>query len=261
MNRPSILTAGWHDAELESIALKGIPLAEKEVHLWAWELNASPGECESLLGLLSEDERLRLSRFQFERDRHAFLVARGTLRRILGAYLCLPPAEIAFDYTRYGRPFIAPREFPIFPPGLEFNLSHTRTLAVLAIARSLKVGVDLEEIRPIELSVAQHVFSTGEQKALRSLLPEQFLAAFYRCWTRKEAISKAEGLGLNMEFSSFSVSLRPTEPPCIVDAGGILSRAWFLHDLPAIDDAIGALATSDLPGRVMRFRLSAPASR
>jgi 4'-phosphopantetheinyl transferase len=255
-NRPSILANGWRDAEPEFIAHTE-SLEEKDVHLWAWEINASREQREHLLGLLSEDERHHHARFQFERDRHAFLIARGHLRRILGAYLSLPPAGVAFDYTQYGRPCIAARESPLNPAEFEFNLSHTRTLAVAAVARSLKVGVDIEEIRPIELSIAQHVFSAGEQQALRSLNPEQFLAGFYRCWTRKEAVSKAEGLGLNMEFSRFSVSLGASDPPRIEDAGDVLSHTWLLQDVPAIDGAIGALATSELPSRVMRFRLPA----
>jgi len=77
-----------------------------------------------LMGLLSDEERQRLTRFHFERDRVLFLVAHALLRITLSRYANIDPRAWQFRTGSYGRPEIAdPRS------RLRFSLSHTRGLA------------------------------------------------------------------------------------------------------------------------------------
>ena len=90
---------------------------------------------------------------------------------------------------------------------MKFSLSHSKSIAVLAVDHAQPVGVDVEDVRPIEEDVADRHFSATELTDLRGLKGEAWLAGFYRCWTRKEAILKAEGVGLSRALDSFDVSL------------------------------------------------------
>jgi 4'-phosphopantetheinyl transferase len=250
---PETLTARWQEVEPN-----GFALGEREVHLWMWSLEASEKQRTRYLHLLSEDEKAALFRRRFERDRVARLVARANLRRVLGSYLSISPEEISFSYSPYGRPSLSGEVAYPLSTQFDFNLSHTRTTAIAAVTRKLTAGVDIEDVRPIEISSAKQIFSPEEQLALSSLTPEQSLRAFYRCWTRKEAIAKAEGFGFCMDMTSFSVSLGPTEEPRILAKGSILSREWILRDIPVSSDSVATLAISEPPVRVQRFLLSSP---
>ncbi|MDE8731479.1 4'-phosphopantetheinyl transferase superfamily protein, partial [Desulfovibrio desulfuricans] len=70
-----------------------------------------------------------------------------------------------------------------------------------------------------------------EQKDLLSLPPGELQAAFYRCWTRKEAEIKAVGMGLSMPLQSFSVHTGPQESGWIASftANAVLGMAAMLE--------------------------------
>lgn len=129
---------------------------------------------------LSDDEIVRANRFRFEDDRVRWTRARSMLRLILSRYVGDDPFRIAFDYGPRGKPALPPIS------DTEFNLSHAGDWAMIAISRSVPVGVDIERIRP-KLEMAPLLERLGETN-----LPsgEQDL---YRVWTRREARVKAVG--------------------------------------------------------------------
>lgn len=195
--------------------LKGWPLPpehlclrEDEVHVWGVELEQYRANIQDFFETLAADERRRAGRFHFERDRAHFVIARGVLRDILGRYLSRLPARIRFGYGPQGKPALA--ETSGRPP-LEFNVSHSRGLALYAFAQGREVGLDVEYVREDFASeeVARQFFSARELAALGSLPKGTWTRAFFNCWTRKEAYIKATGAGLSCPLSSFSVSLDP----------------------------------------------------
>ena len=104
----------------------------------------------------------------------------------------------------FGKPCVAEGD-------LRFSLSHSRGLALYAVARGLEVGCDLE-FRDPRLAcgrVAERFFSPPELHALRSLPAERWAEGFFNGWTRKEAYVKARGLGLSLPLDSFAVTLAP----------------------------------------------------
>jgi len=194
-------------------------LASHQLHIWRAPLHLSDGQLATGRRLLSAEETVRADRFYFERDRQRFIVARSTLRRLLGAYLQADPARIELANGPRGKPAV------VYPPeghSLEFNLSHTADLAVYAFALGHQVGVDVEAHRPLDnlRQLAGTVFSPHELAMLDSLPPTQQRSAFYACWTRKEAFIKAIGEGLYFPLDHFDVSLAPDEPARLLRVQG-----------------------------------------
>lgn len=166
--------------------------------------------------LLSIDERLRADRFQFEEDRRRFIVSRAKLRELLARYT---NREIRFEMNEHGKPFLT-------GGGVCFNVSHSGDLVLHAISRSCDVGVDVEHVRldrDLE-GIAKRFFSGSESTELERLPT----TAFFNCWTRKEAIVKATGLGISMGLDTFDVPVADGTLPADVVAGG---RLWRLHEV------------------------------
>ena len=171
------------------------PLGPGDLHLWRIQIAAADGSDARLLGLLGADEQARLQRLANATLRARYARAHADLRRILGLYLDLPPAEIAFAQGPHGKPALAASQNPA---RLEFNLTGSGDLALLAISLDVPVGVDCEQIRPCRelLGIARRMFSPEVAQALVDMREPERLDAFYTAWTAMEAEVKADGRGL-----------------------------------------------------------------
>jgi 4'-phosphopantetheinyl transferase len=222
-----------------------LELLEHQVHVWRAALDAPPSQFEELRGFLSKDEQKRAQGYRFERDRRWFIIRRGMLRRLLERYLGIPAAQIEFDYNPYGKPELGQRSKS---GSLHFTLSHSKGLVLFAFARQLNVGVDIERLRSdFEMQrLAERFFSPHENSELNSLSQEERPAAFFACWTRKEAFIKAHGEGLSLPLHQFDVSLKPGEEAQLLATREGLEPAenWVLRHLEPGWDAIAALAVS-----------------
>lgn len=190
------------------------PLSAQEAQLWLVSLEPSGEEVAIAQSFLSEDEQARAARFRFERDRKHYVVARGTLRWLLSAYLGIQPKRLQFQYNEAGKPSLIRLGGE---PVLHFNVSHSHTLAAYAFTQLGELGIDIEYHREGVLAekLADRFFAPVEAQDLASLPLEQQMDGFFRCWTRKEAFIKARGDGLSRALQSFVVSVRPEDPPAV----------------------------------------------
>ena len=195
------------------------PLAVDEAHLWRLDLDAAHNEAAA--DILSEDERARAARFHFERDRRRFIAGRAALRRILGAYLERAPAALVFALGHHGKPALEDL-------GLEFNLSHSGGCGLIAVTRGRRIGVDVEGIRTDFAceDIARRFFAPGEVRILAASKPDEYAAAFFRCWTRKEAYVKARGDGLSLALDRFEVQLEAPATRAIASCLDDPSESW-----------------------------------
>ena len=170
-------------------------MSEKNVHVWRAALDAPAEHVQAFAQTLSADEAARAATFREAQARRRFVVAHGVLRAILARYLNVAPACVRFVYGQHGKPYLA-ADFAA--SGIEFNLAHAGELAVVAVARTRAVGVDVEEVRPLPdlEAMARRYFSARETQALLALPAAQRHESFYRYWTRREAWLKARGDGL-----------------------------------------------------------------
>jgi 4'-phosphopantetheinyl transferase len=229
-----------------------LELPAGEIQVWAVSLDPAPAEVERLNRLLAPDEIDRAGRFRFDLHRRRYIVGRGALRRLLGAYVGADPAGLRFEYGPRGKP-----ELPDYPD-LAFNLSNSEDLALVGFCHGRELGVDVEfqrEMTDME-SISSRFFSRSEVEALKSLPPERKKEGFFNCWTRKEAYLKAVGEGLAAPLDSFDVTLRPGEPPRMLTLQGSAERAapWFFHHLLPAPQFIGAIAIEGGTWRVRGLR-------
>ena len=228
-------------------------LSEKEVHVWCASIEASNERRLQFMETFSDDEHKRLQRFHFERHRHQFIIARGTLREIIGQYLEIEPAEANFDYGQNGKPFIISNSEL---SSIRFNISHSGDVVVYAFVLDTEIGIDIEKVCNIDdcMAIAKSFFSSTEIDDLQKVSRESLLEAFYSCWTRKEAYIKAKGQGLGIPLNQFSVSVRPDLSPALVSTEFAPDEAaqWTLRDLPIIEGYIGAIAIQK-PDNTFRF--------
>lgn len=213
-----------------------------DIHVWAWNLDRSP--LDSDWQILSEDETARARRFAFPKDRDRYVCAHASLRTLLSDYTGIPASQIIFSLNTHGKPRVECA--PGMPP-THFNLTHSAGLALLAISHGYTLGIDVEQIRPIDANVAAHHFSPRELLSLDLLPASQWLAGFFRCWTSKEALLKGEGLGLNLPLAGFDVEVSPQLPPAViaVTPHADIPLAWTLVELEPADDFVGTLAVRD----------------
>jgi 4'-phosphopantetheinyl transferase len=213
------------------------------VHVWLAGLELPEAHCRQLAVSLTPDERERAACFRSDLHRRRFVVGRGLLRAILGAYLGLDPGRIGLAKGPAGKPYLAGIEAPI-----AFNLAHSDDLAVCAVATSAEVGVDVERLRPMPdmLHVAACCFSERERAFLTRLAGAERVGAFFRAWTRKEAWLKATGHGLVFGPEGVEVTLGAGEPARLLAVAGLpdAPQRWSLHDLPLRPGYAAALAAS-----------------
>lgn len=220
-------------------------LAANEVHIWTMPTQAAEAALNELERILCEDERERASRFHFRHLRDSFVITHGVLRSVLAGYLDLPAQEISFALGARGKPAVS------HISQLQFNLTHSDTMAAIAVLTDCEVGLDLERLRPIEdmEEIARRYFCAEEAAEILELPAVERDRAFFRCWTRKEAYIKAIGDGLSCPLDSFQVAIEADAQPRLVHIAGdrAAAAAWTLHDLPLAPEYIAAVAYRDRP--------------
>ncbi|MGE5217204.1 MAG: 4'-phosphopantetheinyl transferase family protein [Chloroflexota bacterium] len=179
-----------------STAPNPLPPLVDNIHVWAVALTNADFDISLWLRHLSPDERERAERFKFAYDRRCYIVAHVALRDIVGNYLKITGKYLEFTAGENGKPKLADA---LVERGLEFNLSHSHEIALIAVTRGRRVGVDIEYVNNnFDFhEVAKHFFTGREVAALTTLPSRLQRQAFYKCWTSKEAFLKAKGVGLS----------------------------------------------------------------
>jgi 4'-phosphopantetheinyl transferase len=218
-------------------------LSRNEVHVWRVPLDWSPARLRKFRAVLSADEQEKADRFHFALDRMRHLVGRGVLRTILARCTKVSAERLCFEYSPSGKPHLAngSKDAP-----LQFNVSHSGELILIALTIGRAVGVDVERLRTdIEAErIAASFFSPHERLALRSVPAHLRVDAFFDCWTRKEAYIKAAGHGLSLPLDQFDVSFAPGQEPALLatrpDADE--ARRWSIQAVNVGPDYRGAVA-------------------
>jgi 4'-phosphopantetheinyl transferase len=239
------------------------------VDIWVAHLDEVAGEMDRLRGLLDRMEMDRAARFRSEPARRRFSARHAIRRLILARYLEQPAKDIVVLEGDGQKPRIRDRQ----PDGFAFNESASDELAVIAVARGVELGIDVERIRPIPdaAGIVARFGSTFEAASYR-LVPEHDRdTAFLRWWTAKEAFVKMIGTGLDYPLDGFSVSFplhAPTLPspasgggdyevPAPASGGGDYERRFSFIELTPATGYVGTLVVAGQPPQIRQYRWTA----
>lgn len=234
-------------------------LATDACHVWTLSLKQPAGVLERLQQSLSQDELQRARRYRYARQLRQFILTRGALRELLGCYLDKAPAQCCITLSESGKPFVAAstsdgRSDAVHAGGhgfahsgeIFFNVAHAGDQAIIAIARGIEVGVDIEAHRVLDerQALTDMILSPTEKERWEALPEETRTCAFYALWTRKEAVAKAIGQGLLMELNTLGVSFEQGLPPRLLEIPVMYGRPqdWTLVALEAATGYTAALA-------------------
>lgn len=208
-------------------ALPGVEL------LWSGRVADHAADAAAHRHLLDAEESARLDAFLRDADRDAYAVAHVALRRLLGERLGQAPEAVTLSREPCAH-CGGPHGRPVVPGNaVHFSLSHTSGLVMIALAGA-PVGVDVERVPdPDTVADVASQLHPRERTELAALPAAQLPAAFSRCWTRKEALLKATGVGLNEDLSLTYVGAG-SQPAANDD--------WLLADLPTDPGYTAAIA-------------------
>ena len=227
------------------------PLEADELQLWRVDLATAAGLLHRYTSCLTPEERHRAERRRVGQVREQFVFGRACLRLLLGRVLGMDPLHVPITNGSHGKPETpAVRGRSVF-----FNVAHSKDTILIALSRQGKVGVDIEHLNLATdiMEVALQSFTAKESGKLAAFTnAEQRRRAFYRCWTQKEAVVKADGRGLTLPLSSFDVPVDPAKcaPVRISEPSGDPGKLYFVSDLLLGDDLAGAFALESRDGRV-----------
>ncbi|HET6376164.1 MAG TPA: 4'-phosphopantetheinyl transferase superfamily protein [Methylocella sp.] len=219
------------------------PLALEGIHLWVLDLSQKTRD----LGVLSQEEEARASRFVNALDRKRFRAAHQLLRQILARYLGEPPQALVFGATAAGKPYL---QAPGRLPPLAFNLAHSAGLGLLALCLEREVGADIEALTRLEdlPGVAREIMSPAEWQSFQAVPRELAHDVFFGLWTRKEALLKAAGTGLSFDPREIHLGLAPGRAAKVAFQGKIWSVA-------PVEAAPGAKAAAAIEGPLPEIRI------
>lgn len=194
-------------------------LDSHKIDIWQYSLETLYPHAEALL---SVEELQRAKRFHFARHQRRFTMARAGMRLILARYLKEPAKELKFLTNEYGKPYLN-HAIPI-----QFNLSHSQDLAILAIGQNHPLGIDVEFFsgRPFT-GMSNIMFSISENQQYAQIPKTMRTLAFFHVWAQKEAFIKACGMGLSYPTQSFDVPVLSALNTDVIDKKHALT--WHMR--------------------------------
>lgn len=243
------------DTKYLNATLAAGALGQGEAALWFVSLHEPGSTIEAAASVLSAEEMRRADRFRFSLHRNRFILAHAALRHVIGIYSRCPASGIDFITSPHGKPSLTNNQ----RGKIEFNLSHSEDLAVVAVSFGSILGVDVEQVRemPDWPQMASQFFSHAEIAAIERVPPAEKSTMFLRFWTRKEALLKAIGTGLQDDLSRFCTAADDLDQASIVQVPELPDAACtgaFTLSSFEYEGFVGALAVCGSASSVRQVR-------
>jgi 4'-phosphopantetheinyl transferase len=220
----------------KSSTAKGYSLSNDDVIIYSIYLPEYTELTKDLVHFLNPEERSRSERYYQDKDRNQFIICRAILKFVLAAYTQLDVTTINIDYHFNKKPYLSSH------PSLCFNISHSEDFAVIAISLN-KIGVDIEYIAKdfTFINLLPDIFDDNEVLAIQKAVNKKH--AFYTSWTRKEALVKALGKGIDDDFKN----IPSLDGHYVVDSKLLTNTGnWQVYSFELADYYLGAVAFEGL---------------
>lgn len=204
--------------------------------MWSTTLDGNLAAAVALAGTLDAAERTRAADIAASAERARFIKARAFIRAVLSQELGVAPTSLAFERGPHGKPYL---------PGspVRFSLSHTRTVALLAVTRGEEVGVDIEGLPGTGYErVSARFFTEAEARRVSQCRLALRPRLFATLWSAKEAYLKMTGEGLYRALNTFAIDVGDDWRPVLSSVNGTLPKHPIrFHPLHVAADSIAVL--------------------
>ena len=193
------------------------------IDIWQISLDALITDQHSLILTLDKEERERYQKRQ-NKLQSSYLLSHAACRQILAHYLNLAAGEIKYKKNQHGKPLLDHKT------PLNFNMSHSRDKAIVAVTNHSTIGVDIEfsDKNTGWEKIVPRYFHPDEINYLFAQPKDRQKQTFFQIWTRKEAYIKAIGTGFATALASFSVIDKEISYHAEPSAN---SKNWYRQDL------------------------------
>jgi len=218
------------------ISIDDCNLLENQIDIWQFPLDKL---WKDALAILNFTEQKRAARFYFDIHRNRFIAAHAFLRTIISRYLKNKnPNSLEFTENKYGKPMLNNNSL-----NLEFNLSHSDNIGLLAIGQHHHLGVDVECFSDREyLNLAEYMFSKSELSAIKNIKSNMQPLVFFNIWAQKEAFIKACGMGLSYPTQDFDVPHLSANRNIVIDKK--INKNWYITSFRPTISSFGAICYS-----------------
>ena len=199
---------------------------KKQVHILYTKISARLPEELYKKYLIYLPDSMRDQHFRFKRwqDRTANLFSRILLIKGFEKYGLDYNSLENLHYNPYGRPGL--------PGQVDFNISHSGEYIVCAIGKEVRVGIDIEEIKPVDFSDFENLMTTEQWMIIRN--SNNPLKSFFTFWAIKESIIKADGRGLSVPLNEILISQNKAH----------YEQTWYLKELDVNENYCANLASN-----------------
>lgn len=171
--------------------------------------------------------QLELSKYKHHNSLIQTIVGKKLLEHSLYTY-GYPGSKLQeLKRTKYNKPYIE--------KCFHFNISHSENSVIIATSDLLNVGIDIEELRDIDIDVFKDYLNPEEYSEILSSKSKVY--AFFNLWTKKESILKASGEGLNIPLKDVKIT---REKAILTD------KIWHVKKIVVSEKSIAHLATCTL---------------
>lgn len=193
-----------------------ICLRQGEIHIWQIQWEKLEPFWREYQFVMSSHEVEKAGNFHFFEDRMRYMAGKITVKLLLMQYLA--EEKVVILNRRFGKPYH--REVP-GKQSVEFNLSHSGSMVLVAFGRGVDVGTDVQEIAecPDYMEIAKNFYTATESD---DVMKDKGLETFFEYWSAKEAYLKAVGIGLGRGMDFFSVR------GGVIKENGIEKQDWSL---------------------------------
>lgn len=181
--------------------------------------------------LFPKSEAQRIMRFIREPDRRLRYAAVGLISDLVDETYG-KNASLLIDRDRYDRPHLSGVE------NADISVSHSGEIVVCTLSTCGRIGIDIEQVRPVDTSDFDRVFPESllewmrvDNDGYRGKDRED--ERFFHSWTQLESVIKADGRGLGAPLHDFVFDGQRAY------CGEV---TWYLSNIPVVDGYICSLA-------------------
>ncbi len=209
----------------------------------------------ALADILPFAERRRATSITHHRTRERFIAGRAVLRLLIFGLTGVKAPAVLFAEGSTGPPI----DIHLQSTGvLNFSISHSSGSTLIAIIRGKQIGVDIEAVRRVKniQRLSKYAFSESEAAWLQGLHSSLAESAFFRTWTRKEAVVKYYRGSIAQHMDKFCVPLTNSAGIHRVQPGlrGD-TDVLYLHDFELAGGIFGAVCVEDFKLEINIFKI------